>query len=186
MQSADCNVIRDEMPEVLHPMLRSSDALTIFDLCLLPNWGANKLLTDDADETSKMKPMCCIWCRCHQMQWRLSDFRKIESSTIVCWRRRGVWCLLKLQTDWLTAKQAVDWWMTQIRRQMLAFIDCERFFSFTDGFFFVFSDVFRAVNVVFRWFDYFSCRAKWIWLVCDDTLTFDRSSESMIFRINAL
>ena len=29
LQPADCNVIRDEMPEVLHPMLKPSDALAI-------------------------------------------------------------------------------------------------------------------------------------------------------------
>ena len=114
----------------------------------------------------------------------LSVFPECWGSTVVCWRRRGVWCLLKLLADWLTARQAVDWWMTQARRQMLAFIDCERFFSSTGDFSFAFSDVFRAVNAVFRWLGYSSCRARWIWLVCGDTSTFDRSSESMIFRIN--
>ena len=44
LQSADCNVIRDEMPKVLHPMLRPSDALAIFELCLLPDYRAGKLL----------------------------------------------------------------------------------------------------------------------------------------------
>ena len=55
LQSADCNVICDEMSKILHSMLKSSNALTI-----------------------------------------------------VCWRRRNIWCLLMLQTDWLAAKQTVD------------------------------------------------------------------------------
>ena len=76
LQSADCNVIRDEMSKVLHSMLKSSNSLTI--------------LSVDADL------------------------------------------------------------MMLIMRHMFVFTDCERFFSFTDDFFFVFFDVFRTVNVVFR------------------------------------
>ena len=54
-----------------------------FLLCLLSNWKTNKLLIDDANETSKMKSMCCIWCQCHQMQWQLFKFSKNSNSTIV-------------------------------------------------------------------------------------------------------
>ena len=44
LQPAGCNVIRDEVPEVLHPMLRPSDALAIF-CCACYQAGADKLLT---------------------------------------------------------------------------------------------------------------------------------------------
>ena len=66
----DCLIVR-----LLHLTVKQSNARwRLFD-CLLLNWKADKLLTDDASKASKMKSMCCIWCRCHQMQWRLSEIR---------------------------------------------------------------------------------------------------------------
>ena len=139
LQSADCNVIRDEMSKILHLILKSSNALTIFDLYLLSSWKTDKLLINNADKTLEMKLICCIWCRCHQIQWQLFDFRRIQSSTIVYWRRRGVWCLLELQANWLTAKQAIYWPIEMSTR-------CS-WWSF-------FADLTTELD-----------RARWIWLV---------------------
>ena len=105
------------------------------------------------------------------------NFRRIEAQRLfvdanetfdICWCCRLI--------DWLQNKLLTDEWRRLDVKCSLSLI-ANNFFRSQAIFFFVFSDVFRVVNAVFRWFDCFLCKAKWIWLVCGDTSIFDRSSD---------
>ena len=156
----------------LHPMLRLLNARWRLSdspkLHLMP-------MSSDALTVVSMSG-CCTRPWNSQMHWRFSDFfegLRLNGCLLTQARR----LMLAEIAGWLAGCKASCWLMTQVGRQMLASTDCERFFSLTGGFFFAFPDVFRAVNVVSRWLGYPSCKARWIWLVCDDTSIFDRSSD---------